>query len=701
MLNKRCLGIIKYMIDNNKSVSLKEISNIFDVSERSIRYDIDNINYFLAKNGLNQIEKMSKGLFKINETDENLYKIIEILNTRFYTFSKHERKEYIKSLALFSIDAIRLHEISETLSVSISTIKLDLKEVKIFLNESKLKLKFLSKIGLVLKGNEEKIRKAQLKFLMEYLDISKDTLISKIRKDETLGYKLIRNELKLYFENFPIRDVRIFIKRIERELQTVISDEAYRVLQFYLMIALTRLKEGKTIVSREENEKFLKSTKEYNVLIKELVHFEQNFNVEFNEYEILFLTELFLGSHSYNFNTSFYENWIEIEISINEIIKDVGKALGIDLSNDKILFDGLLNHLKPAIYRIKNDIVLENEISNEVKELYDELFDIVKKVCEDKLQIYINKQVPDEEIAFLTIHFKTAIDRKANNQKETKNVMIVCGFGYGSSKLLAQKLLERYDVNVLDTLPYHKFLEIENYNDIDLIISTLDVDDKIGYPFPIVKVNPIFSKTDRKKLEEYGLTEVRKKISLVKLMEVIKGECEIENEAVLADKLKTFLRGKLFDDRDKLGKKNLNMLLPIKNIKLDCKADNWEDAIRQAGKILVKNGSIKPGYIDEMIEAVNKNGSYMVVAGKIALPHARLTNSVLKTDMSLIKLKEVVDFPENKKVKMILAFSSVDQNEHIEALTELVTLVEDYEFIEFIEEIDDPVEIKKFITEKS
>lgn len=700
MLNKRCVNIIKFFAEHPKNVSLKELAEAFDVSERSIRYDIDNINYFLAKNKLNQIEKATKGLFELDETKENLDKIAEILNTSFYTYSKHERKEYIKALALFSSDTIKLYEIGEALSVSISTVKLDLKDIKVFLNESKLKLKYLSKVGLILVGEEEKIRKAQLKFLMEYLEISRDTLISKIKKDETLGYKLIRNELKFYFEDFPIRDIRIFIKRIEKELKTVISDEAYKVLQFYLMLALTRLKNGQIITDREDNQKFLKSTKEYNVLMNELLHFEDNFEIKINEAEVLLLTELFLGSHSYNFNTSFYENWIEIEISINEIIKEVGKLVEVDLSNDKILFDGLLNHLKPAIYRIRNEIVLENEISAEVEEFYSDLFDVVKSVCDKKLKTYINKEIPNEEIAFLTIHFKTALDRKVNNQKETKNIMIVCGFGYGSSKLLAQKLAERYDVNILDTLPYHKFLEIENYDDIDLIISTLDVDDNVEYPFPIVKVNPIFSKNDRKKLEEYGLTEVRKKISLVKLMNIIKENAEVFDEGVLGEELKKFLEGKVFDDRDRVGKKDLESFLTIDKIKLDCDAETWEDAIKISGNILMKNGSIKAEYVEQMIESVRKNGSYMVVANKIALPHARITESVLKTDMSLICLKNPVMFPGNKKVRIILPFASIDQSEHVDALGELVTLVEDYEFVELIEKTSSPKEIIEFIKSK-
>ena len=46
MLNKRCVNIIKFFSDHPKNVSLKELAEAFDVSERSIRYDIDNINYF-------------------------------------------------------------------------------------------------------------------------------------------------------------------------------------------------------------------------------------------------------------------------------------------------------------------------------------------------------------------------------------------------------------------------------------------------------------------------------------------------------------------------------------------------------------------------------------------------------------------------------------------------------------------------------
>ena len=57
----------------------------------------------------------------------------------------------------------------------------------------------------------------------------------------------------------------------------------------------------------------------------------------------------------------FYENWIRSEIFIEKFIRDVSSQLKYNLTKDTILFNGLLNHLKPAVYRIKNKINLRTK----------------------------------------------------------------------------------------------------------------------------------------------------------------------------------------------------------------------------------------------------------------------------------------------------------------------------------------------------
>lgn len=48
-----------------------------------------------------------------------------------------------------------------------------------------------------------------------------------------------------------------------------------------------------------------------------------------------------MGTHSYNFDYSFYENWIQTETLIREIIKNVDEKLDISIVNDNLLEDGI------------------------------------------------------------------------------------------------------------------------------------------------------------------------------------------------------------------------------------------------------------------------------------------------------------------------------------------------------------------------
>lgn len=462
------------------------------------------------------------------------------------------------------------------------------------------------------------------------------------------------------------------------------------------MIMLNRITQGEKLSPREMNKKFLMNTKEFEIISKELEFLEEILELKIEENEILLLTELFLGAHSYNFNSSFFENWIELEILVNKLIKEISEVININLTQDKALIDGLLNHLKPAYYRIRNNISFENKVYKEIEDLYGELYQKVEKVSRKYLEKYINKEIPEEEIAYLTIHFKTAIDRKVNSQRKTKNIIIVCGLGYGSSKLLAQKLLEKYDVNIIDTLPYHKFLEIEYYEDVDFIITTLEIEEKLEYSFPIIKVHPILTKEDKMLLERYGLSENQRKISLNQLLNIIREETDIFNEKELVKKLKNILKYKYIDDLEKDKIYNLSELLPLDNIKKVDKVKDWREAIRISGSSLKNAGFIKEEYIEEMIKNVEQNGSYMVVNDIVALPHARTENLVNKTGMSLLVIKNKVIFPDNKKVKLVLSFSSFDQKEHIDALTKFVTLLENKEFIRNVEKLDE-IKIKEII----
>jgi len=48
------------------------------------------------------------------------------------------------------------------------------------------------------------------------------------------------------------------------------------------------------------------------------------------------------------------------------MISKVSKIVKTDLTRDEILYNGLLYHIKPAMYRIKNNIQITNSVFQEL-----------------------------------------------------------------------------------------------------------------------------------------------------------------------------------------------------------------------------------------------------------------------------------------------------------------------------------------------
>ncbi|MGL5023142.1 MAG: BglG family transcription antiterminator [Cetobacterium sp.] len=160
---------------------------------------------------------------------------------------------------------------------------------------------------------------------------------------------------------------------------------------------------------------------------------------------------------------------------LKEMILDFNSYIKENITEDKLLLEGLLNHIKPTIYRIKNKIELENSIYKEVLESYPNYFNITKAVLK-KIEDKMNLTFTEDEISFLVIHFKAAIDRNKVKSKK-KRVVLVCGLGYGTSKLLAQQLNQYYYLEIVDIIPEYLIDKVISKNDIDLILTTVDVDE--------------------------------------------------------------------------------------------------------------------------------------------------------------------------------------------------------------------------------
>ena len=120
-----------------------------------------------------------------------------------------------------------------------------------------------------------------------------------------------------------------------------------------------------------------------------------------------------------------------------------------------------------------------------------------------------------------------------------------------------------------------------------------------------------------------------------------------------------------------MSRTSTNIILE-KNIRLKATAKDWMDSMRLSGQLLVDSGFIKKGYIDLTIKNVEENGPYIVIAPGIALSHYRPDETVLKTGLSLLTLKESLHFnSENDPVDIVLTLASTNDEDHLNLLQQL------------------------------
>ena len=148
------------------------------------------------------------------------------------------------------------------------------------------------------------------------------------------------------------------------------------------------------------------------------------------------------------------------------------------------------------------------------------------------------------------------------------------------------------------------------------------------------------------------------------------------------------------------SKNLLSEMITEETITLNVEAEDWKEAVRISGDLLVKIGGVEDRYIPAMIEMVQSFGSYIVIAPGVALPHARPEDGAIKPCMSLITLKTPVNFGNvhNDPVKLVISFATVDHDAHVEALSRLARIIGDRSKVQALTDANSVKQVEEIIS---
>ena len=125
-------------------------------------------------------------------------------------------------------------------------------------------------------------------------------------------------------------------------------------------------------------------------------------------------------------------------------------------------------------------------------------------------------------------------------------------------------------------------------------------------------------------------------------------------------------------------KKEENLeLLYQKNVIVNAKAANKEEAIRMAGKMLVETGYVDPSYVEGMVEREKTFSTYM--GNGLALPHGveAAKNAVKSSGIAVIVFPDGIDWGGDT-AQIVVGIAGVG-DAHLDILAQIADIMMDPE----------------------
>ena len=599
-MNDRQKNIIDYLKNNTENISTKDISEKFDVSRRTVFSDLNTIEQFLKSTAYELIRNDGKGLsiIKSNKSPTNSFDTNVI-------FKNNRRLQILKNV-LFYEETYYVDSLADMLYISTSTLINDIGVInELYLNGEQCKL--IIKNNLLMLSDYKNMQRIYVKFNeIVYNAISKyiiqQELIYNIYYEvlnETYGAELVYSMKKIVYN---------FIKGNYQTIAGYYLDNIVSNLLVLVYLKLKRSNLNQISYIYSENISF----KALSIIEK----MEKNYDVEFDDKEKFFIADLLKGN---KFVQTIDGNYDTIILTL---IGQLSEILDVNLNNDTILLEQLRNHFPSLMYRMSNNVQINNPFISDIKKEYLTLFNAVRMVVmynQDELEYSIN----DNEIGLLTIYVQSALDRN----KVAKRIALI-----NQNKMMSSDFILNRISNVLSTDGIEVFenvgYSIIDQGRFDFIINT---GDKQFENIPTVNISPIVSDTDLKNIANLFTNTIFKNKSYM----------DITTDDVLMNvAMKYFKKETTFLD---------------KNFK------NKEQLLEFSNETLIENNFVTEDYLGSVL--VRETQGSTEINNSISIPHGN-PNYVKENCVLTIINKTPFIWTENKvQIVFLVNVSRDDMND--------------------------------------
>ncbi|WP_121661840.1 BglG family transcription antiterminator [Metabacillus litoralis] len=632
-LSKRQYHLIKTMLSNQEYKTVKYYSDMLKVSQRTLHNDLKGLEKFICQFGLMLKKKPSMGIKISGEMNKKL-DVLKYLKTKFKNgeiqdLSPQDRKVQITKMLLIEEKVLSYQGLSDQFFVSKSSIAADMEKIHSDLNSYTVEIKGDQK-GTYITGTESQIQYT--------LKIFNEELYKKSKVEDNPGIDKFRNVLIQHYPTEIVNTCFSAVRKVEKSLANPIA-EHYLTTLFNTIVVLcyraSKQKHHSEVINNSLIFDEVNNLKTYLLAKNILDDIQQELSVLFTTEDTIYLNQYLVAigiEPLYQLN-SITEKYTTLVV---EIIQKMSSVLKVDLTKDKKLFEGLVSHIIPMIYRMKTGIIVKNPLLNQIKDEYSVMMGVswfVTSIIEEAFDVHLT----EDEVAFMMVHFQAALERNTSYRK----VLIVCPNGIGTSELIANKVKQVLPaLCVIEVIQIEKLYQI-NIETVDFIISAIPI--KITTK-PVIYVSPLVSNTDIKNIINFYAD-----LFLIKeeQKEVLGNYPDIPHLSKFIHADSIFLNNKMRDQKEVL------------------------DFLIQK---LKKSNDILPGF-EESVYNREKVGTTALDTG-VAIPHGT-PKFVVNTRILILTTEDMLDWGGTKVDTVILICISPNDLKNVKnILSDIYKLIE-------------------------
>ncbi|KML33678.1 BglG family transcription antiterminator [Rossellomorea marisflavi] len=522
-ITSREKAIIELIVKTSGKHTVHSLSAYLNVSGRTIQRNLKSIEGVLKQHQLELMRTPADGLF-ISGKNENIYRLIQQLAESEPTDeTPEERKLRLLVTLLEGGSSFKMSVLANELGISISSLTTILDEVADWLAKFNVTLTRKRGVGVEVAADEGSRRNALASFSIVYFyEEIIDSLYSLQKGQDSALPVLGFYEPELLLATYESLGIVLDQEGVN------LVDSDFVGLVVHICLSIQRVRRGHVLQSQGTPDE----SREYSLMKSVADILRERLSVTITEADVAFWSVILRGSKLQEPGATYYDS-VFLGHLVKKLVSDVSAKLTVDLTDDFSLYQGLMAHMGPSIFRLQQKMELFNPLTDEIKKKYPVLFLAVK----DSLELeFPDMRFPDAEIAYIVLHFGSAL--LMNEEKVKVDAVIVCPTGIGASKMLASRIKKELKIiNPVGILSLNDFRDADP-DDYDIVIST------VRLPFTnldYILVSPLLSEEDIAIIQTYVQNNIER-ITSRKYLKPVK--------PVKAEKKPTEIRGLLQEIKD-------------------------------------------------------------------------------------------------------------------------------------------------------